>query len=126
MKRKCLYCGTLLNGRTDKKFCDDGCRNTYNNSVRLNDEKYLSQINYILRKNWKILKQFYKSRYNTVEVISLVCEGFAFEYHTHGRICDGKAYFFCYEIGYSFLNADKVEVIRDRLSSIDFVPSELS
>jgi len=29
--RKCLHCDHVLKGRTDKKFCDDYCRNTYNN-----------------------------------------------------------------------------------------------
>ena len=29
--KKCLSCGKLLKGRVDKKFCDDYCRNNYNN-----------------------------------------------------------------------------------------------
>ena len=31
MKRKCVYCAHLISGRSDKKFCGDSCRNSYNN-----------------------------------------------------------------------------------------------
>lgn len=30
----CLNCDKTLKGRTDKKFCDDYCRNSYNNQLK--------------------------------------------------------------------------------------------
>ena len=38
-ERKCLECGTVLKGRSDKKFCSDYCRNTYNNKVNRDSKK---------------------------------------------------------------------------------------
>ena len=32
-KKTCLECGDTFAGRVDKKFCSDGCRNTYNNKI---------------------------------------------------------------------------------------------
>ena len=29
--KNCLECGDAIAGREDKKFCCDGCRNSYNN-----------------------------------------------------------------------------------------------
>lgn len=34
MDRSCLDCGKALVGRADKKFCDDSCRNNYNNRIK--------------------------------------------------------------------------------------------
>ena len=31
MEKNCLECGTRIIGRADKKFCNDSCRNSYNN-----------------------------------------------------------------------------------------------
>ena len=33
VEKKCLDCGDSLRGRTDKKFCSDQCRNSYNNKL---------------------------------------------------------------------------------------------
>jgi len=33
--RHCRHCSKPVKGRTDKKFCSDGCRNAYNNAMRM-------------------------------------------------------------------------------------------
>lgn len=35
--KQCLFCGSELKGRSDKKFCNDFCRNNYNNSRTQSD-----------------------------------------------------------------------------------------
>ena len=57
MERYCLECGIKLLGRTDKKFCSDQCRNTYNNRLNKDETAYMKNVNRILRKNRRILKE---------------------------------------------------------------------
>jgi hypothetical protein len=58
--RKCLACEKTLRGRIDKKFCDDYCRNNYNNQQRAADGQYDKKIISILKKNKQVLSQFLK------------------------------------------------------------------
>ena len=41
--KTCLNCGEEINGRVDKKFCCDYCRNHYNNKLN-SDVKILEKI----------------------------------------------------------------------------------
>ena len=56
--KNCLSCGKLLKGRVDKKFCDDYCRNNYNNQLKARSgySAYVRSINNTLLKNRKILE----------------------------------------------------------------------
>ena len=61
----CLYCSKTLHGRSDQKFCNDGCRNVYNR-IRRKEEKIAAHQNTpeilrIIRKNYEILKSHGKS-----------------------------------------------------------------
>ena len=51
----CLECETPLIGRIDKKFCNDMCRNSYNNLLNKDANEYVRKVNVILRKNRRIL-----------------------------------------------------------------------
>jgi hypothetical protein len=42
---KCLACDKPLKGRTDKKFCDDYCRNNYNNQLKAAKNNVVRNIN---------------------------------------------------------------------------------
>jgi hypothetical protein len=53
--KTCLTCGKTVRGRSDKKFCDDYCRNNYNNQLKAGDNNYVRNINNTLRKNRRIL-----------------------------------------------------------------------
>jgi predicted nucleic acid-binding Zn ribbon protein len=44
-ERLCLTCNKPLKGRTDKKFCDDYCRNNYNNQLKSNTINLVRNIN---------------------------------------------------------------------------------
>ena len=56
--KTCLACGKTLKGRIDKKFCDDYCRNNYNNQQKAkgNHSAFVRNINNALLKNRKILE----------------------------------------------------------------------
>jgi len=57
----CAHCGKQLYGRSDKRFCNDTCRNTFNRAQRqrAHTAGYDSfpEIFRIIRKNYEILKK---------------------------------------------------------------------
>ena len=45
-----MECQTPLIGRIDKKFCNDMCRNSYNNNINKDANEYVRKVNVILFK----------------------------------------------------------------------------
>lgn len=42
---KCLHCDKeLFRGRSDKKFCDNSCRSSYNNALKLKKVKSMQEL----------------------------------------------------------------------------------
>jgi hypothetical protein len=107
----CLHCGEKIIGRIDKKFCDADCRNSYNNKKKRNSEKQIIEINRILRKNRRILKQFNPEGKTTIRKEYLFKLGFNQKFHTHTYTSQhGNTYKFCYEYGYMELD-DGIKVL---------------
>ncbi|MCD4697943.1 MAG: hypothetical protein K8S16_17100 [Bacteroidales bacterium] len=112
MSGKCLNCGEKIIGRTDKKFCCEQCRNTFNNKIKRQNEKLILDINKTLRRNRKILKQFNPEGKTTIRTEYLVKLGFDFRYFTHAvKTKNNNEYHFCYEYGY--LNLDDEKTLID-------------
>ena len=57
MERFCSDCGEKLVGRADKKFCNDQCRNNFNNKANSDTNSVMRNINNILRKNRRIMEE---------------------------------------------------------------------
>jgi YHS domain-containing protein len=107
MQRKCLECGDTIEGRIDKKFCSDQCRNYYNNKLNSDSINYVRKVNNVLRKNRRILTNLNPSGKNKVTKGQLAKEGFEFDYFTNiYQTKQGKTYYFCYEQGYLQLEDD--------------------
>ncbi len=102
MEKKCLECLRPVNGRSDKKFCDDGCRNAYNNRRNSDAEGVVRVVNTVLRKNRHIIRDLLPGdEKTTVSDKTLKVLGFNFEYFTHlYETRHGTVYKFCYEYGY--------------------------
>jgi hypothetical protein len=101
--KNCLTCNKTLKGRTDKKFCDDYCRNTYNNQLKADDNNTIRKINNALRRNRRILSGLLAENEMAVKANreKLLESGFQFRYHTHIYTnTRGNVYHFCYEYGY--------------------------
>lgn len=112
MNRFCLDCNTEIKGRADKKFCDDQCRNNYNNRRKSEDGEFVKKINQILTKNRKLLKEYLDSN-RGVQREALAKKGFDFDYHTHYYLSnEGKVYAFCYEYGYLLAENDEVQLLK--------------
>ncbi len=113
---RCLQCGEIIIGRIDKKFCDAQCRNSYNNKTKRDTEKRIIEVNRILRRNRKILKQFNPEGKTTVRKEYLEKLNFNFSFHTHTfTTINDNTYKFCYEYGY--LNLDdgvKVLIVNEQ------------
>lgn len=103
--KTCLCCGKSIKGRADKKFCDDACRNTYNNELKAKSHysSYVRNINNALIKNRKILEELLPAELGMLKIpqSKLEQKGFSFSYHTHTYTNKkGDTYFFCYDYGY--------------------------
>lgn len=98
----CLACGKIVKGRSDKKFCDDYCRNNYNNALKAGATNYMRNINNSLSKNRRILESLQGAEeMKKIHREKLDKEGFIFKYHTHTYTNkQGNIYYFCYEYGY--------------------------
>lgn len=113
MERLCLDCNAVINGRADKKFCDDQCRTNYNNHLRTEDNGFLNEVNRILRKNRDILKGKNPEGKTKVKREVLLRKGFDFNFHTHTYATQkGATYIFCYEQGYLLLENDEVLLVK--------------
>ena len=100
MKKKCLICGSLLHGRIDKKFCSDYCRNRYHNSMNASENRIIRHVNYILRKNRRILQKFNQNGIEEIHRSVLLQSGFDFSYITKISKNSGDYHYYCYEHGY--------------------------
>lgn len=111
----CLECNKALKGRTDKKFCDDLCRNSYNNKLNSDTTGYVRNINNVLRKNRRILEDILPATEEMAKITKqrMLEKGFQFKYLTHTYTNKkGNVYYFCYEYGYLLLEADWVLVVK--------------
>lgn len=106
-KRKCMECGEEFLGRIDKKFCSDQCRNTFNNRLNSDSANHVRNINNILRKNRRILRELNPTDKTKVHRKKLSDKGFNFTYNTNIYTTQkGVVYYFCYEYGYLPLDDD--------------------
>jgi predicted nucleic acid-binding Zn ribbon protein len=101
MPNQCPNCGASINGRVDKKFCSDYCRNTFNNKKNSDVNNYMRNVNNALRKNRRILATMNVHQKTKVPKKKLLQAGFNFEYYTNVyETRKGSKYFFCYDQGY--------------------------
>lgn len=103
IEKQCLNCQKPLRGRADKKFCDDYCRNNFNNKQSSDKSQQVRAINTILLKNRRILAAILgvEESMKKCSRQRLTDEGFNFKYFTHQfQNKNGQVYFFVYEYGY--------------------------
>ncbi len=111
----CLACNKPLKGRVDKKFCDDYCRNNYNNGLKSADVNIVRNINNALGKNRRILNDMLPAGSETIKTTleKLSAKGFRFKYHTHTYTNKkGDTYFFCYDLGYLSLENNWYLIVK--------------
>lgn len=113
MEKLCPECGTKIIGREDKKFCCDGCRNTYNNRNNKDAVNFIRNTNNALRKNWRILEQLNPEQKTKTTKQKLSDLGFDFTLFTSIYTTKaGTIYYFVYNQGYLPLEADYFALVK--------------
>ena len=113
--RKCLECGDILKGRSDQKFCNDLCRNAYNNKKLSGSTPYIRRVNRILKKNHLILEKINTKEKTTTLKKVLEKQGFNFAFHTNiNTTRAGRIFYFCYDQGYAELENSKLLLVKEK------------
>ena len=113
MERVCLEWGELIRGRSDKKFCDDSCRNSYHNARNKDVSAYIRKTNNQLRKNHRILTELNTRDKTKVSRKALVKAGFDFDLHTGMYTTkSGSVYYYVYDQGYLVLENEQVLLVK--------------
>lgn len=100
-KRKCPQCDKKIEGRPNKKFCDEYCRTTFNYYRIKNNPSLFTKIHEQLMRNRKLLDYYNKGGTVTVRKELLTDKGFDPHYFTHyWKNNKGDVYLFCYEHGF--------------------------
>lgn len=113
--RLCLQCEKPVKGRTDKKFCDDYCRNAFNNAQKAPQYNLVRNINNALLKNRRLLEELLPEGEEMVKTTrsKLLEKGFQFKFLTHTYTNKkGNMYYFCYDFGYLPLEADWLLIVH--------------
>lgn len=110
-QKNCMDCGAAIQGRVDKKFCDDSCRTNFHNQKYKTHQAGFRKIESILRSNRKILAQFLQEGVQTPSKEMLEQAGFNFDYFTH-RDNKNPHHFFVYDVGFSAEAAEKYILLK--------------
>ncbi|MBP8958835.1 MAG: hypothetical protein KBG40_00215 [Bacteroidales bacterium] len=121
MERKCLDCGEIIRGRSDKKFCSDQCRNNYNNKLNRDSNNYVRNVHGLLRKNRRILCDLYNEGKTVLHKDALFALGYNFNFFTHIiETKDGVKYNYCFEYGYCEKDEDYIE-LKQNLQYLEYL-----
>lgn len=115
----CLMCSKPLKGRSDKRFCDDFCRNQHHNVLKGRENNLIRKVNNALMKNRRILKDLYEEipPPHQISRTELMLEGFVFRYHTHKQFGPSEI-LMCYDYGVSVSDEDCF-IVRDEKTMRD-------
>ena len=113
MEKRCKECEKPIKGRADKKFCDDSCRNEYNNRRNKDSKNLIRNVNNRLRKNWRILEELNPDDKRKISRSKLIEKGFDFNYFTSIYTTKaGTVYYFVYNQGYLPLEHEYYALVK--------------
>jgi len=113
--KECLTCRKVIRGRVDKKFCNDYCRNVFNNCLKSPTNNLVRNINNFLGKNRRVLESLLPEGEMMVKIKKekLLQQGYYFKYCTHlYKNKTGTTYHYCYDYGFIQLENDWVLIIK--------------
>jgi hypothetical protein len=117
MKNVCKECQRPLQGRSDKKFCDDYCRVSYHSKSNRDNLEVVRQINKILKKNRQILQECLQKYGNSIPRKYLEWNSFKFQFYTHLMTYSKKETIkYCYDLGIAEISQSEIKIFRDQCS----------
>ncbi len=117
-KKNCIECGEPFMGRSDKKFCSDNCRTSFNNKLNRANNSLIRNTNNRLKKNWRILEKLNPSEKRTVHKKQLLNLDFDFNHVTSIYTTKaGQTYYFCYNQGYLPIDNDYYALVKKNYSN---------
>ena len=113
-EKSCLNCSKTLKGRADKKFCDENCRNQYNNNLNSDTNAEMRAIQNILRKNRRILVEILADNEKLkTSLKKLTDKGFKLDYLTYLYTTKtGSQYRYSFEYGIMLLDEGMVLIVK--------------
>ena len=115
-EKQCLYCRKNIRGRSDKKFCNDYCRNYYNQELKEKEGVAEKKINQILSRNRRVLQQISEEgHYVCLPRERLMSMGFDPRFCTELYFTKSNtACFFCYDYGFVFSQKNDLAIVFER------------
>jgi hypothetical protein len=111
--RTCMQCGEIIRGRRDKKFCDDQCRNDFNNFVNSDRIACIRNTNGVLRRNRRILENILQTFDNVKIPLRRILEaGFQPDHLTQVQTTTNGTFRYCYEYGIMLMEENMVMVVK--------------
>ena len=111
--KTCIFCGSVLLGRSDKKYCDDICRNNHHYAMRKEDLSVVKNVNGLLMHNRDVLRLVYKNKSTCISKDQLEEYDFNFELFTNVyKTKKNEEYKVVYDYAYKFINDEELIVIR--------------
>ncbi len=119
-KKYCLCCNEwLMTGRIDRKFCGDACRNGYHNDEFRNRNNLMRNIVNSLKRNRRALIVLAEKQ--TATIAELAALGFVQDYFTHVSKCEEDTVFYCFDMGYKFVEGLSVHIVSASPSGVKAV-----
>lgn len=118
--KKCDNCDQEIFGRSDKRFCGDQCRVSFNNLRNKLSARIIRKINKRLSHNYRILIELNpKGIAKKVKISTLNNAGFSFNYFTSIYITNesGNEYRYCYDHGYRILDDTWLLLVKNNMDS---------
>lgn len=98
---KCIECGKLFTGRTDKRFCSRKCKNAFNNRHNSNIARYRRETIAALDRNYEILSGLMAIGATSAKLQDICSIGFSPEMAcTHKKGENGHSKRSCYDLVY--------------------------
>ncbi|MEQ3796441.1 hypothetical protein AAFP94_14730 [Flavobacteriaceae bacterium MJ-SS4] len=109
--KKCLNCGKVLEGRSDKIYCDVHCKSSYQyQQTKIKGASFYQKVDKQLKHNRKLLKNYNKAGKATIRASALHKEGFDPNFFTHyWKNLKGDVYLFVYEYGFLKRKENNIE-----------------
>lgn len=109
IEKECLFCGASLSGRSDKKYCDDNCRNNHHYNLNKDTNVLINKVNRILLHNRQLLKSLCRNAKIVVKKQKMKEVGFDFNYITGSyETKGGDSYRIVYDYAYKIVDEDVI------------------